>query len=214
MNHAEATAEGAEANPRIGETDLARLLAGLAPALAPRPRAIRTQAHDAPVPADAIMLFREDEGVTVIVEPGQDDAAHANELRWAQITLRIHSSLDAVGMMAAIAAALAKHNIPCNAVSAYFHDHLFVPWTQRRRAVAALEELARDHGDPEGAERRVEYIARKYRIDAEPSMVDEYAHMTNEQRAARFLKLRRQSIEKHYGPDQRFERVCTVARRP
>lgn len=126
----------------VGETDLQRLLAGLSPALAPRPRAIRTQAHDAPVPADAIMLFREDEGATVVVEAAEDDATHADEPRWAQITLRIHSSLDAVGMMAAIATALAGRSIPCNAVSAYFHDHLFVPWAQREDALDALRQLA------------------------------------------------------------------------
>jgi len=121
-----------------GETDLHRLLAGLAPALAPRPRAIRTQTHDAPVPADAILLFREDEGATVIVaaDNTEDDAL------WAQITLRIHSSLEAVGMMAAISAALAAAEIPCNVVSAYLHDHLFVPWARREDAMAALHELA------------------------------------------------------------------------
>ncbi|HEY1135919.1 MAG TPA: ACT domain-containing protein [Xanthomonadaceae bacterium] len=126
----------------VGETDLQRLLAGLSPALASRPRAIRTQAHDAPVPAHAIMLFREDEGATVVVEADDDNAAHADEPRWAQITLRIHSSLDAVGMMAAIATALADREIPCNAVSAYFHDHLFVPWARRDDAVDALRALA------------------------------------------------------------------------
>lgn len=127
-----------------GETDLQRLLAGLSPALAPRPRAIRTQAHDAPVPADAIMLFREDEGATVVVEAdaGDSNAAHVDEPRWAQITLRIHSSLDAIGMMAAIAAALADRGIPCNAVSAYFHDHLFVPWARRDDAIGVLRALA------------------------------------------------------------------------
>ncbi|MFD0726206.1 ACT domain-containing protein [Lysobacter brunescens] len=130
----------------VGETDLQRLLAGLSPALAARPRAIRTQAHDAAVPAHAIMLFREDEGATVVVEAGEDDAAHADEPRWAQITLRIHSSLDAVGMMAAIATALAERAIPCNAVSAYFHDHLFVPWTQREDALEALRTLASGAG--------------------------------------------------------------------
>lgn len=127
----------------IGETDLQRLLAGLSPALAPRPRAILTQAHDAPVPADAIMLFREDEGATVIVDAA--DIA-TDEPRWAQITLRIHSSLDAVGMMAAIATALADRDIPCNAVSAYFHDHLFVPWTRRDEAIDALRALASGDG--------------------------------------------------------------------
>lgn len=126
----------------VGETDLQRLLAGLSPALAALPRAIRTQAHGAPVPSNAIMLFREDEGATVVVEADNDNAAHADEPRWAQITLRIHSSLDAVGMMAAIATALADREIPCNAVSAYFHDHLFVPWARREDAIDALRMLA------------------------------------------------------------------------
>jgi N-acetylglutamate synthase-like GNAT family acetyltransferase len=127
----------------VGETDLQQLLAGLSPALASRPRAILTQAHDAPVPADAIMLFREDEGATVVVDAA--DIA-TDEPRWAQITLRIHSSLDAVGMMAAIATALADRGIPCNAVSAYFHDHLFVPWARRDEAIDALRALASADG--------------------------------------------------------------------
>jgi N-acetylglutamate synthase-like GNAT family acetyltransferase len=127
----------------VGETDLQQLLAGLSPALAPRPRAILTQAHDAPVPADAIMLFREDEGATVVVDAA--DIA-TDEPRWAQITLRIHSILDAVGMMAAIATALADRGIPCNAVSAYFHDHLFVPWARRDEAIDALRALASADG--------------------------------------------------------------------
>lgn len=120
-----------------GETDLDRLLAGLAPELAARPRAIRTQARDDAVPADAILSFREDEGVTVIVPA--DEAGDGP--RWAQITLRIHSSLEAVGMMAAISAALAAAEIPCNVVSAYYHDHLFVPWARRDDAMHALSAL-------------------------------------------------------------------------
>ena len=126
------------ASPSPGETDLQRLLAGLAPTLAERPRAIRTQPADTPVPGDAIMLFREDEGLTVVVEA---DVA-MQEARWAQITLRIHSSLDAVGMMAVIATALADRGIPCNAVSAYYHDHLFVPWERRADAMHALHALS------------------------------------------------------------------------
>lgn len=132
----------------IGETDLQRLLAGLAPELAAHPRAIRSQTAGEAVPADAIMLFREQEGVTVVVVV---DALAAdavafdrtqNEALWAQITLRIHSSLEAVGMLAAITSALAARHIPCNAVSAYYHDHLFVPWTRRDEAIDALRELS------------------------------------------------------------------------
>ena len=124
----------------IGETDLLRLLAGLAPQLAPRPRAIRSQAAEASVPVETIMLFREDEGVTTVVEVDES----TDEALWAQITLRIHSSLEAVGMMAAIATALAARDIPCNAVSAYYHDHLFVPWSRRDDAIAALQALTGD----------------------------------------------------------------------
>ncbi len=129
----------------IGETDLRRLLGGLAPELAAQPRAIRSQAADVSVPADAIMSFREHEGITTImvVDESAVDAS-ADEPLWAQITLRIHSSLEAVGMMAAIAAALAARDIPCNAVSAYYHDHLFVPWPRRDDTLAALRELTGD----------------------------------------------------------------------
>lgn len=126
----------------VGETDLQRLLAGLAPEPAPRPRAIRTQAHDAPMPVGAILSFREDEGTTVVVETDAVESTDAMEPRWAQITLRIHSSLDAVGMMAAISTALAARGIPCNVVSAYYHDHLFVPWARRDDAMAALAALS------------------------------------------------------------------------
>lgn len=129
----------------MGETDLQRLLGGLAPELAERPRAIRSQAADVAVPADAIMSFRENEGITTIVvvdEHALDESA--GEPLWAQITLRIHSSLEAVGMMAAIAAALTTRDIPCNAVSAYYHDHLFVPWPRRDDTLAALRELTGD----------------------------------------------------------------------
>jgi len=146
MTPVAATAEAAGARIDAGETDLARLLAGLAPAVVPRPRAIRTQAHDAPLPAGGVLWFREDEAATVIVEADDLDAdADADEPRWAQLVLRIHSGLEAVGMMAAVSAALAERGIPCNAVSAYFHDHLFVPWARREDALAALRALSKTH---------------------------------------------------------------------
>lgn len=138
----------------LGETDLRRLLAGLAPALEPRPRAIRTQAHDAPMPAGAILWFREDEAATVIVEVDDDSDSDADidTRRWAQLVVRIHSSLDAVGMMAAISAALTERDIPCNVVSAYFHDHLFVPWARREDALAAVNALSAAHAGTASAD--------------------------------------------------------------
>jgi hypothetical protein len=46
-----------------------------------------------------------------------------------------------VGFLAAITARLAQAGISLNAVSAYYHDHLFVPWENRERAMQILKEL-------------------------------------------------------------------------
>ena len=57
------------------------------------------------------------------------------------ITLDVHSSLEAVGLTAAVSAALAEENISCNVVAAYYHDHLFVPVADAERAMETLMRL-------------------------------------------------------------------------
>ncbi len=59
-----------------------------------------------------------------------------------QITLSIHSSLEAVGFLAAITQKLAKHNISVNPISAYYHDHLFVPTHQAKIAMNLLNDFS------------------------------------------------------------------------
>jgi hypothetical protein len=61
------------------------------------------------------------------------------------ITLNIHSSLDAVGFLAAITARLASAGMGVNSVSAYFHDHLFVPAVRADEAMAILDGLAAEN---------------------------------------------------------------------
>lgn len=60
------------------------------------------------------------------------------------ITLNIHSSLEAVGFMAAVSAKLTEQGIGVNPVSGFFHDHCFVPVGREEEAMIALEEMAED----------------------------------------------------------------------
>jgi hypothetical protein len=115
-----------------GETDLARLLAGLDPELDPVEYRFETVA-EAPPLGEAFALIREAEGIT-IVRPGRG---------WARITLRIHSSLEAVGLTARVASALSVRGIAANVVAGFHHDHFFVPWQRRAEAMEALRQLAR-----------------------------------------------------------------------
>jgi hypothetical protein len=126
------------------ETDLDRLLSGLDPQLhAQSFRFVHLPGGDVPTSQPVpVLLFREDEGLTCVLadEPG-DENSDCDAPRWAQITLRVHSSLSAVGLLAAVSAALAREGIACNPVSAFHHDHLFVPWPRRHDALAALAQL-------------------------------------------------------------------------
>lgn len=125
-----------------GLTDLRVLLAALDPEIDPVPKRFLHVSHEKArerMP-DALMMFREAEGTTLIVDVDSDDA-QGDRMLWARITLRVQSSLTAVGMMAAVSAALAKRGIPCNPVSAFLHDHIFVPWDRRDDALDALSHL-------------------------------------------------------------------------
>lgn len=91
----------------------------------------------------AFAVIREAEGVT-LVAPVADLAAAGvvHEGGWARISLTVHSDLAAVGLTAAISAALAAEGISANVIAGYFHDHILVPWARREAALAALARLA------------------------------------------------------------------------
>ena len=129
------------------ERDLARLLARMKPALDPHDYAFVTQPAGASLPPDvtALMQFQEDEGRTLILrrqEAERHGLAHTFPCR--RITLTVHSALQAVGFLAAVATALARARISCNPVAGYHHDHLFVPAGRAEDAIRVLEALAQD----------------------------------------------------------------------
>ena len=127
-----------------GETDLDRLLHAMRPALLASPYVFVTVTEDqaSTLWTDAFALIRETEGITVVLP--LDAAKHAGlpiEARWAGITLTVHSSLNAVGFLAAISARLAAAGLSLNPLAGYYHDHLFVPWDRREAALAVLESF-------------------------------------------------------------------------
>jgi hypothetical protein len=93
-------------------------------------------------PLKPIATFLEDEGLSIIVEELQvEDTDIRVIFRAAWITLTVNSDLNAVGLTAAVANAIADKGISCNVVAAANHDHLFVPIESAEEAMAALREL-------------------------------------------------------------------------
>jgi len=112
-----------------GDRDLSRLLAALDPHLhAERYSFVATS--DSTLADTDFAIVREAEGLTRI----RTDAAGD----WARISLKVHSSLEAVGLTAVLSARLAEAGISANIVAALHHDHIFVPWDRRADALAAL----------------------------------------------------------------------------
>ena len=126
------------------EQDLGTLLRTMEPVLHEEEFVFCSVAEDelAGVDARAVGMFREPEGITLILRRADAERAGiAFTFPCRMITLRVHSSLEAVGFLAAVAAELARNGIAVNAVSAYHHDHLFVRVGQEEGAMQALREL-------------------------------------------------------------------------
>jgi uncharacterized protein len=128
------------------ELDLQALLTGMKPEMQPGIFVFCTVLEETEIPAPSrpLLTFREREGTTLIVR--QEEAERlglAYQFVSRLITLTVHSSLEAVGFLAAITARLAEAGISVNAVSAFYHDHLFVPHDRADEALARLQEMTR-----------------------------------------------------------------------
>lgn len=126
-----------------GETDLAILLKTMQPTLeaAEYVFCLASDSSDSPT-LDPLGWFREAEGLTLILRRDQADAAGLPYLAvFRKVTLAVHSSLEAVGFLATITGKLAEQGISVNPVSAYYHDHLFVPAARVDQVMAVLQAL-------------------------------------------------------------------------
>jgi uncharacterized protein len=91
-----------------------------------------------------VLMFREREGTTYAIRREEAETAGLSyQFASRLITLTVHSSLDAVGFLAAIAVRLAEAGISVNAVSAFYHDHLFVSDHRADEALCLLQSMSR-----------------------------------------------------------------------
>jgi hypothetical protein len=126
------------------ETNLQTLLASMEPELQPEEFVFTTV-----LPVDFRELrielwgwFREAEGITLILEKSTAIEARLDFTFPSRlITLTVHSSLEAVGFLAAITERLAAAGISVNAISAYYHDHLFVPIDRADETMEILRQM-------------------------------------------------------------------------
>ncbi|SMP60922.1 hypothetical protein SAMN06265222_10719 [Neorhodopirellula lusitana] len=126
-------------------TDLSTLLATLNPSLVDGEFVFITRAdgrYGDGAGLNPIAAFMEEEGLTLVVPKEKADGSREEyQGEFRMITLRVHSSLEAVGLTAAVASALAKHGISVNAMAAFYHDHLFVPSSRADEAMVVLREF-------------------------------------------------------------------------
>lgn len=122
-----------------GEKELNKLLKSINPVLDSREFVFCNINESDFQKTNANCWFKEKEGITLILEKSE---AEKNNLKFIypckMITLTVHSNLNAVGFLAAVAAKLAEHQISVNVVSAFYHDHLFVPDEKAEQAMQIL----------------------------------------------------------------------------
>lgn len=129
----------------VGEKDLAKLLAQLRPELQAGIFvfcSVDSMEQDKLAALNPIASYREAEGLSLVLRQEQAGAAGiAYDSVFRCITLRVHSSLDAVGLTAAVASILAENGISANVIAAYYHDHIYVPQEKAEQALKLLESL-------------------------------------------------------------------------
>ncbi len=125
-----------------GQTDLAKMLANLSVTVRQGTFTVVSVSRPLELGDGVEALLVEDEGLTVIatVEAAKRHGwAVGFEAAW--LTLDVHSSLEAVGLTAAVATALARSGISCNVLAGFYHDHILVQADRVAEAIECLTAL-------------------------------------------------------------------------
>lgn len=90
-----------------------------------------------------IVSIAELEGLTLVIPLEQAEAQGLDYYRvFRRITLKGHSSLEALGLTSVVTSLLAERGITTNVIAGFYHDHVFVPSDRTNEAMEALKELA------------------------------------------------------------------------
>jgi hypothetical protein len=128
-----------------GETDLEKLLASMSPELIDGEYVFCTfenSRYGDHADLEPVAAFSESEGLTLVVPKSKADEKNLSyESVFRCITLRIHSSLDAIGLTSVFSGKLTEHKISANVIAGFYHDHIFVQSKHAERAIEALAEI-------------------------------------------------------------------------
>jgi len=129
----------------VGKTDLAAMLATLTVKRRAAPVVMVSTDQVVSLGPEILGVLTEDEGTTVIATLNEAERrGWSTDFLAAWLTIEVHSSLEAVGLTAAMSHVLTEQQIPCNVLAGFYHDHLLVPLDHANAAIAALDSL-RDH---------------------------------------------------------------------
>ena len=130
-----------------GIVELSQLLREMSPELSKEQFVFVTVSEKRSDVISSSMTFAtvsEVEGTTLVIEKETADKAGLNyDQVFRKVTLLVHSSLEAVGLTAAISTKLAEEAISANVIAGYYHDHVFVPEEKAEQAQRALLELTK-----------------------------------------------------------------------
>ena len=128
------------------DRDLTALLGGLAPELLSSAYVFCTLPSGTYGDLGALAplaSFVEAEGLSlVLTRAAAESAGLSYEGSFSGIRLGVYSSLEAVGLTAAVSSALAAHGISANVIAAYHHDYVFVPQQSTDVALRCLAALS------------------------------------------------------------------------
>lgn len=129
-----------------GETDIEKLIKTMQPELSNEEYVFSTSTMDLSsiLEMDPWAIIQENEGTTVIIDVEKAEKNHIlYESIFKRITLKIHSSLNAVGLTAMVSVKLMELGISANVIAGYYHDHIFVQTEYAEKALIGLLELSK-----------------------------------------------------------------------